>query len=236
MRSMVLKHFFIVMIVTFGIIVTDVRALLPEAASDALSLLDGAYDTMSGSEPHAHPGTTLDTLVIISGITVRANIINGDTIPVIDLQPVTYYAPRIFSSRSEALRYQRLVYNIKRVYPYAHLAGIKLREYNDELSQIESESKRRRFLRDIEQEIREEFEADLMRLNRTQGAILIKLIDRETSHTSYELLRDFRGVVSAVFWQSLGRLFGYNLKTPYDPDGEDFLIEEIVLMIEAGAI
>ncbi len=181
-------------------------------------------------------GISLDTLVVISGTTVRASIINGDTIPLIDLQPVIFFAPRIFSSRSEAQRYQRLVYNIKRVYPYARLAGIKLREYNEELSRIQSESERRRAIQNIEKEIREEFEADLVRLNRTQGAILIKLIDRETSHTSYELLRDFRGAFSAVFWQSLGRLFGYNLKTPYDADGEDYLIEEIVLMIEAGAI
>ncbi len=181
-------------------------------------------------------GSILDTLVVISGVTVRATIINGDTIPVIDLQPVVFFAPRIFASRSEAQRYQRLVYNIKRVYPYARLAGVKLREYNEELSKIHSESARRRAIQDIEKEIREEFEADLVRLNRTQGAILIKLIDRETSHTSYELLRDFRGAFSAVFWQSLGRIFGYNLKTPYDADGEDYLIEEIVLMIEAGAI
>lgn len=166
--------------------------------------------------------------------TVRAHIQGQDTIPVIDLQPVSVFAPRVFSSNFEARRYERLVYNVKRVYPYAQLAGIRLREYNEELAAMKSDAQRRRAIRQIERDIRDEFEADLMRLTRTQGMILIKLIDRETSHTSYELLREFRGMVSAVFWQSLGRLFGYNLKTPYDPLGEDYLIEEIVLMIEAG--
>lgn len=171
-----------------------------------------------------------------SMITVRATVLDGDTIPYIELQPFNLFAPRVFTSRAEAMRYQRLVFNVRKVYPYASLAGMKLREYNEELAQMHSDVQRRRAVRQIEGEIREEFEADLMKLTRTQGMILIKLIDRETQHTSYELLKDFRGMVSAVFWQSLGRLFGYNLKTAYDPHGEDYLIEEIVLMIEAGVL
>jgi hypothetical protein len=168
--------------------------------------------------------------------TVKARVIDGDTIPVIDLQPFHLFAPRYFTTRSAAMRYQRLVFNVRKVYPYARLAGIKLREYSEELEKMESDAQRRRAVRQIENEIREEFEGDLMKLTRTQGMILIKLIDRETTHTSYDLLRDFRGMVSAVFWQSLGRIFGYNLKTGYDPGGEDYLIEEIVLMIEAGVL
>ncbi len=180
--------------------------------------------------------TATDTISTLSGITVRAKIIGGDTIPYIELKPINFFAPRIFANRWEAQRYQRLVYNIKKVYPYARLAGIKLREYNDELAAMKTESERRRAVRQIEKDIRAEFETDLMRLTRTQGMILIKLIDRETRFTSYDLLKDFRGMVSAVFWQSLGRIFGYNLKTNYDPYGEDHLIEEIVLMIEAGIL
>lgn len=168
--------------------------------------------------------------------TVKARIIDGDTLPVVDLQPFHLFAPRYFTTRSAAMRYQRLVFNVRKVYPYARLAGIKLREYSEELEKMESDAQRRRAVRQIEKEIREEFEGDLMKLTRTQGMILIKLIDRETAHTSYDLLRDFRGMVSAVFWQSLGRIFGYNLKTGYDPGGEDYLIEEIVLMIEAGVL
>jgi hypothetical protein len=231
---MVISRYIIFLIVYLGIFEIHAYAMMQHVWPNALPAK--ASGTVSGRVQDTLQGAVKDTLVVISGTTVRASIVDGDTIPVIDLRPVTFFAPRYFSSRSEALRYQRLVYNVKRVYPYAQLAGLKLREYNEELSQIESESKRRRVIQGIEKEIREEFEADLVRLNRTQGAILIKLIDRETRHTSYELLRDFRGAFSAVFWQSLGRLFGYNLKTPYDPNGEDYLIEEIVLMIEAGAI
>jgi hypothetical protein len=168
-------------------------------------------------------------------ITTRAVVLDGDTIPFIELKPVTFLAPRIFTSRREEIRYTRLVHNVKRVYPYAKLAGIKYEEYNRLLSSL-PESQRKSVARQIEKQIKDEFEGDLRRLTITQGHILIKLIDRETMNTSYDVVKDFRGAFTAVFWQSIGRLFGYNLKTQYDPRGEDKLIEEIVLLIEQGFI
>jgi hypothetical protein len=172
----------------------------------------------------------------VSGLTRQATIYQGDTIPYIELPTIRYFAPRIFANRFEEAKYYRLVRNVKRVYPYARLAGIKFQEYSELLAEIESETQRRKITKEIEQQIKDEFEGELRRLTFTQGHILIKLIDRETKHTSYEVLRDFRGVFSAVFWQSFGRIFGYNLKNQYDPLGEDRLIEEIVQLIEQGAI
>ena len=69
-----------------------------------------------------------------------------------------------------------------------------------------------------------------------QGRILLKLIDRETGETSYALLKDLKNSFSAVFWQTLARLFGQNLKSEFDPEGEDKLLNDIVLMIEAGQL
>jgi len=76
----------------------------------------------------------------------------------------------------------------------------------------------------------------MRRLTFTQGKILIKLIDRETSNTSYELIRQYRGKISAIFWQGIARIFGANLKSTYDPRGDDYLIEHIVREIEAGRL
>jgi hypothetical protein len=170
------------------------------------------------------------------GSVVKARIVNGDTLPIIDLAPVAFFAPRIFKNRADENRYRRLVHNVKRVYPYARLAGIKFNEYNELLISLPTEAQRRRAMRQAENELRAQFEEDLKRLTFTQGLILIKLVDRQTSHTSYDVVKEFRGMVSAVFWQGLGRIFGFNLKTEYDPQGEDRLIEEIVQMIEAGVI
>jgi hypothetical protein len=170
------------------------------------------------------------------GHTRRAVVHEGDTIPYIELPMIRYFSPRVFANRREEVRYTRLVHNVKRVYPYARLAGIKFREYNELLAGIQSETQRKKITKEIEKQIKDEFEGELKRLTFTQGHILIKLIDRETSHSSYDVLKDFRGTLTAVFWQSFGRIFGYNLKNKYDPEGEDKLIEEIVRLIENGAI
>ncbi len=170
------------------------------------------------------------------GQTTRAVVYKGDTIPYIELNPIPFVAPKFFKNKREKRRYTRLVYNIKKVYPYARLAGLKYRQYSEELSEIEGESERKKMTKQIEQEIKDQFEDDLKKLTFSQGHILIKLIDRETQHSSYDLLKDFRGIFTAVFWQSFGRIFGYNLKTKYDPDGEDKKIEEVVLLIERGLL
>jgi hypothetical protein len=172
----------------------------------------------------------------IPGSTRRAIVLDGDTIPYIELPTIRYMAPRVFANRFEEVRYGRLVRNVKRVYPYAKLAGVKFQEYSELINNLENDAQKKRMARKIEEQLKAEFEGELRRLTITQGHILIKLIDRETSHTSYDVLKDFRGALTAVFWQSFGRIFGYNLKTRYDPEGEDRLIEEIVRLIEMGVI
>ncbi len=165
-----------------------------------------------------------------------ARIIDGDTVPIIKLPEILIVAPIVFESRRDERRYNRLVRNVKVVYPYARLAGIKFREYSQKLEEIESDVEQRLMMKRIEDELRDQFEDDLRKLTFSQGLILLKLIDRETQHTSYDILIDFRGMFHAFFWQSMGRLFGYDLRTKYDPQGEDKMIEHIIMLIEAGVI
>ncbi len=170
------------------------------------------------------------------GSTVTARVHNGDTLIVMELAPVSVIAPREFGSRREEWRYNRLVRNVKIVYPYAQLAGAMFREYSEKIQELETDRERRAFTEQAEQELLDRFEDDLRRLTFSQGLILIKLVDRETQHTSYDIVREFRGVFRAFFWQSIGRLFGFDLKTEYDPHGEDRDIEVIVNLIEEGLI
>jgi len=172
----------------------------------------------------------------IEGTIARAKIIGTDTVPVLKLSRVIIIGDRIFESRREERKHSRLVRNVKAAYPYAKLAGRKFEKYNQKLQEIESEAERQRMMKQIEDELRDEFENDLRSLTFSQGLILIKLVDRETQHTSYEILEDFRGMFRAVFWQSLGRIFGYDLRTEYEPYGEDRMIEHIVILIEEGVI
>ena len=161
---------------------------------------------------------------------------NGDTLAVVILPEFVKFAPPHFKNAFQERRYNRLVRNVKVAYPYAKLAGIMLRDYEEQLALIDSEYERRKLMRKAEAQIQAEFEDDLRNMTVSQGWILLKLIDRETGHTSYDLLSEFRGKFRAFFWQTFAGLFGFDLKTKYDPYGADKDIEYIVIMIEAGAI
>ena len=169
-------------------------------------------------------------------IRVPATIENGDTLGLGDINEVYIFSKPVFQSKHDERRYWRLVYNLKIVYPYAKLAGAKLKEMNDHFLTLKNESERKAYTKQVEDEIRSRFEADLKDLNTTQGFLLIKLIDRETGKTSYALVKELRGGLSAVFWQTLARIFGYNLKTKYDPNGEDRVIEDLLVAIDKGLI
>ena len=166
----------------------------------------------------------------------RAVVIDGDTLWVADLDEVYIFPTKKFKNRRERRRYTRLIYNVKKAYPWAKLAGDKLAEVEVQLMSLETEQEQKEYMKLIEQELLKDYKEDLKKLTLTQGRILIKLVDRETGDTSYELVKELRGNLSAVFWQALARLFGSNLKSEYDADGEDRLIEEIVILIENGQL
>lgn len=159
---------------------------------------------------------------------------NGDTIIHRNLIEITVFPQREFKNARQARRYGRFVDKVKKVYPYARLAGEMLDEYEPQYLALANEKERRRMMKDLEQQLLDEYKDDLKRMTFSEGQILLKLIDRETSHTSYALIKDFRGGVSATFWQGIARLFGSNLKTGYEPQGEDRMLEEVVRLIEVG--
>lgn len=163
---------------------------------------------------------------------MKAKVEGADTMLIKDLEPVVIFAWQTPPDRKK----RRLIYNIKKVYPYAQLASLKLWEYEEKLKKVDSDRERRKLMKQAENELKEDFGDELKKLNFTQGRILLKLIDRETGDTSYELLQELRSKFAAFFWQSLARIFGYNLKSNYDPDGKDKEIEEIVRLIEEGKI
>ena len=167
-----------------------------------------------------------------------AKVVNGDTIPEVLLKELKVYALRVPKTRKEQRKLTKLIRNIKAVYPYAKLAGIKLNEYEEILINAPNDKARKKLMKQAEKEINEEYGGELRDLTFTQGKILIKLIDRETGESSYELLQDLRGKFTAFWYQAFARIWGYNLKVEYDPehDQEDQKIEIIVLMIERGQI
>lgn len=160
----------------------------------------------------------------------------GETLPEIEIDEVNVIRKAGFKQRFQWWRYRRLVYNVKRVYPYAIIVRESLESVNDTLSTMPDDRERRKFLRSYEKAIFSEYEDDMRQMTITQGKILIKLIDRETQNTSFDLIKDHRGSFTAVFWQGIARIFGTNLKAEYDAEGEDYLIEKVIYELDAGRL
>lgn len=161
---------------------------------------------------------------------------DGDTIPVLYFSEFYVWGNRSFKNSDEAVAWNRLVRNVKKAYPYAKIAGERFIAYNDFLSGIDNKKLRKTYMKKAEQDIQDEFGDQLKKLTYTQGRILIKLIDRQTTNSSYDIVKMYRGGGRAFFYQSFARIFGFNLKTKYDPLKEDADIERIVMMIENGVI
>lgn len=169
-----------------------------------------------------------------SGYRHRAELVNGDTVPVVDLNTVYVYTEFVFKTQKQRELWTRTKFNVKKVYPYAILAAAKLKEYNKALEKITDEDYRKIFLKTCEKDLRTEFEDELKSLSVSQGKVLMKLIDRETEKTTFDLVKQLRGNFQAVMWQTVARLFGHNMKAEYDPLVEDIMIERAVKLVEAG--
>ena len=165
-------------------------------------------------------------------IIVQAVVVDGDTIPFAYLPMVNIYSQRIFKSKRAQVKYTKLRRDVIKVWPYAKLAGEKFQQLEKELAMTNDKRVQKALVEKTEKEIMQKFEAELKKLTVTQGKILIKLIDRQTGNTSYKVLQDLKGNLNAFFWQSLARLFGSNLKSHYDPNGEDAEIEKIIISIQ----
>lgn len=177
----------------------------------------------------------IDTPAHTNSIICAAIVENGDTIAYMSLPQVDIISERTFASTEERNKYLRLKHDVKKAYPYAILASLKLKEINNSLQNIPNKGDRKRFIKEKEKELKTQFESDLKNLTINQGKILIRLIDRETGNTSYDLVKDLRGTFSAFMWQSLASFFGSSLKAKYDPtQGEDKQIEEIIHQLENG--
>jgi hypothetical protein len=167
---------------------------------------------------------------------VQGELAGKDTIPHIDIPEVEVYPKKSFKNKSEEQQYWRMVMRVKKVLPYAKEAAQLLRKYEMEVPADARGRDRRVYVRRAEEELMNKYGPILKKMSINDGRVLIKLIDRETHKASFDLIQELKGGVPAVFWQGVARVFGNNLKTKYDPYGEDRQMELIVQYIEMGII
>lgn len=157
--------------------------------------------------------------------------INGDS-----TLHITVMTVPIYKRNKDIRNYQRMVKAVKKVYPLAIEAARRMENLDERLAEFERRKDQKGYTKTIEEALKEEITPMLWKMTRYEGVILLKLIDRETNHTAYNIVKDFRSGFTAGFYQMLARLFGNNLKLEYDPQGEDAMLEQIVLYYKAGLL
>jgi hypothetical protein len=162
---------------------------------------------------------------------------NGDTVFVAQLRDVWVFPKMKFKNKRQEQFYWRTVRDVKKTLPYAKLLSKELIETNRKLASLPNDKARKEYLNVYEKELFKKYESQLKKFTMSQGKMLIKLVDRETEQTSYDLIRIYRGGVSAVFWQGVARIFGANLKTQFNGSkDEDAIIERVILLVESGQL
>ena len=121
-------------------------------------------------------------------------------------------------------RYQRMVAAVKKVYPLALDAAVRLEDLDERLAEFERRKDRKGYTQALEKALKEELTPVLLKMTRYEGVILLKLLDRETKHTAFNIVKNIRSGLTANFYQLLARMFGNNLKLEYDPKGEDAMM------------
>ena len=162
----------------------------------------------------------------------------GDTVIVYYLVDVYCYPRLTFKNKKEKQEYDRLVRNVKITLPYAKLAAETLIETYEYIETLPTKKEREAYLKRMEKEIFNQYKPTFKRFSRTQARLLIKLIQRETHQSSYDIVKAFMGTFRAAFWQGFGKLFGVSLKSDYSPDTnkEDGRIERIATQVERGML
>ena len=191
------------------------------------------------SQEHINPEdrvVDLNSPTFVPMVHIGKAKVGGDSIQYVRTNKIYIFPPMEFKNDKQRNEYNRLVYNIKKVLPLAKECNQIILETGAYLQTIPTKRERDEHMKAVEKDLKEEYTPRIKKLSYSQGKLLIKLIDRETHSTGYELIQAFLGPVRAGFYQAFAWVFGASLKKRYDPKGADRLVERIVLQVEAGQL
>lgn len=158
-----------------------------------------------------------------------------DTVFIDEIKASKVYSRIPKQKGKEWRKYYRLVHNFSKAYPYALVAKKLVIEADSTIAADKLKGiKRERYITKVQQELFEVFEGQMRKLTVSQGALIMKLVDREVGKSSYLIIKDYKSGITAGFWQGIAKIFGSDLKSPYDPEGEDKNTEELVKIWEEG--
>jgi len=153
----------------------------------------------------------------------------GDTIPLVHILPIRKYA-----RKPDMRRYARLIRHVKKCYPLAKQARLEMENMERELLKIKDPKLQKEYAKEAQKRLIKQYKPVILKMTISEGKVLLKLIDRETEYTAFQIIKDFRGGFVAGFWQMFAKMFGNNLKLDYQPETRDKTLEQIVTYYEMG--
>lgn len=203
--------------------------------------LDGASEAsddavrISKKRTIEHPGTGMQSVYRGKYHTITEE---GDTVLVLVLNDVTVFPKLRFKNKKQEKFYWRTVRDVKKTLPYAKLICETLLETYEYVETFPTQTQREKYLKEMESAIFQQYKPVLMRFSKNQARMLVKLIQRETNQSGYDILKAFLGSFRATFWQGFGRLFGVNLKGNFQPEknSNDAIIERVCVAVEQGQL
>ena len=153
----------------------------------------------------------------------------GDTIPLVHILPIRKYA-----RKPDMRRYQRLIRQVKKCYPLAKQARVEMEKMERQLLAVKDKKEQEKLAKELQKQLIKQYTPIILKMTISEGKVLLKLIDRETEYTAFQIIKDFRGGFVAGFWQMFAKMFGNNLKLEYEPETKDRVLEQIVTYYEMG--
>ena len=206
-----------------------IAAVAPRVAADEL------VEAPRAARDISNPGSGMQKVFRGKYHTVTPE---GDTVLVVIFNEITVYPPMKFKDKKQEEFYWRTVRDVKRTLPYAKLICETLLETYEYIETFPTQKERERYLKEMEGAVFEQYKPVLKRFSKNQARMLVKLIQRETNQSGYDILKAFLGSFRATFWQGFGRLFGVNLKGKYSPAraAADAIIERVCVQVEQGQL
>ena len=164
--------------------------------------------------------------LMIDGELVTYMVVEGDTLLMADLEGFSVSSPRSFKDRDERRKFLKYKRYANVVYPYA-VKAIKIFRESEEATLTMKSRKKKKYMKKLQKDLEVELKEPLKKLTKTQGYILIKMIEKELDTPFYDLVKNLRGGFVAGYWNQLGRLNGYRIKTGYIV-GEDKILDIIL--------
>ena len=167
---------------------------------------------------------------------VRLQVSSHDTFYLARMHDIYVYPKMVFKSKSQERFYWRTVRDVKKTLPFAKELAKEMQLADYQLAQLPDDKARRKWWRQHEKYLFKKYEQHFRKMTASQGQMLMKLMDRESDHTSYEIIKHYRGKASANFWQFIAKLFKNDLKEEYDAADKDRIVERVINLVEAGQL